>query len=82
MLFTYTYMQILQQCKTYFDRKLNTELKRDQLCVQNALSSCGGPDRNLIQKRFNTRVDNLYSQYNRYCLPTTTAVTTSAPSPS
>ncbi|KAH3821001.1 hypothetical protein DPMN_122754 [Dreissena polymorpha] len=60
-------------------RKLGSELKRDKLCVQNALSSCGGLNRNLIQRRFDTRVNNIYSQYNRYCLPTTTAVTTSEP---
>ncbi|XP_045166749.2 uncharacterized protein LOC123530110 [Mercenaria mercenaria] len=48
-------------------RKVSAELKRDKICVQRSLSRCGGPDRVILQRRFDNRVDRLYNQFYKHC---------------
>lgn len=60
-------------------RRVSAELKRDRLCVQNSLSRCGGPDRNILQRRFTNRVDALYNQFYKHC-SRDTETTSQAPS--
>lgn len=67
-------------------RRVSAELKRDRICVQSALSHCGGPDRNILQTRFDSRVETLYSQFYKHCsknnVETTTAETSTTTSTS
>ncbi|XP_060600536.1 uncharacterized protein LOC132753977 isoform X2 [Ruditapes philippinarum] len=58
-------------------RKVSAELKRDKVCVQRSLSRCGGPDRIILQRRFDNRVDRLYNQFYKHCSRRPTNASTS-----
>ena len=62
----------------YF-RTVGSELKRDKLCVQQSMSRCNGPDRGLLQRRFDGRIGSLYDQFYKHCRPSSLTTTKAPP---
>lgn len=48
-------------------RQLTYQLKRDQLCVKQSLSRCSGPDKAILDRRFDVRFAYMTDQFYKHC---------------